>query len=152
MRPIKERLAEQCIETANGCIEWTGYRMPYGYGVIYWNGANRLTHRVSYELYHGNLDSNAIVCHRCDNPPCVKPEHLFAGTHADNVRDKVRKGRQPTGPRKTHCRNGHAYSPENVLMVLGKYRRCKICNSDSRRRWQEGKAWNPKRGKNGGYE
>lgn len=57
-----------------------------------------LMHRVAYQLYYNeDLTSEDIICHKCDNPKCVNPKHLFKGTHADNVRDKCLKGRQAKG-------------------------------------------------------
>jgi hypothetical protein len=73
-----------------------------GYGVmqtyLYGNKKHYLMHRVSYQLiYNVNLNSSQIICHKCDNPSCINPKHLFLGTHADNVEDKVLKGRQAKG-------------------------------------------------------
>jgi len=60
-------------------------------------GKHRTAHRVAYELAFGNIQDGMQVLHRCDNPPCVNPAHLFLGTNADNVADKVAKGRQARG-------------------------------------------------------
>ena len=80
------------------CWEWTGYRHPMGHGMI--GDGRRLvyTHRVSWEITNGPIPSGLLVCHHCDNPPCVRPSHLFVGTQADNVRDMWAKGRaRPSG-------------------------------------------------------
>lgn len=69
------------------CWVWTGYRNPHGYGVFQRDGRKTLAHRFVLS------DPSDNVLHRCDNPPCVRPEHLFCGTHTENVRDMWEKGR-----------------------------------------------------------
>lgn len=78
------------------CWEWTSYRVD-GYG-RFWLGCSMLAHRVSWILTHSD-PGDICVLHRCDNPPCVNPTHLFLGTRQDNNRDKIEKGRDwhPTG-------------------------------------------------------
>ena len=85
----------------SGCWHWTGAMNPSGHGVLGRGGRNHGAHRVSWQLHHGDIPKEMHVCHHCDNPRCVNPDHLFLGTAADNVADMVRKGRQAKGPRKT---------------------------------------------------
>lgn len=99
--------AEQKAREAD-CINWPGYVMPNGYGQVSANGRHYYAHRVVWETANGrSIPVGMYVCHRCDNPPCVNPSHLFLGTPADNVRDMLNKGRQAS-PSK-------ALSPEEVI-------------------------------------
>jgi len=77
----------------DACWEWLGHRNTAGYGVRSWEGKPRHAHRISWELHNGPIPDGMLVCHHCDNPPCVNPGHLFLGTVSDNAQDKVRKGR-----------------------------------------------------------
>jgi hypothetical protein len=79
-----------------GCLEWSGVTDASGYGRC---GDSILAHRMAWEFTHGPIPAGLHVCHHCDNPPCVNPEHLFVGTHQDNMRDRDAKGRQPRGER-----------------------------------------------------
>lgn len=72
------------------CIEWSGRRMPSGYGRV---GGQRYAHRVAWESAHGPIPQGMSVLHRCDNPSCINIEHLFIGTQRDNMADCVSKGR-----------------------------------------------------------
>lgn len=86
----------------NGCWVWTGdtVRDTHRYGRIWTNQRSQTTHRLSWQLHFGPIPNGALVCHHCDNPPCVRPEHLFLGADLHNNRDMVRKGRarHPKGP------------------------------------------------------
>ncbi len=78
-----------------GCWEWAASRLPTGYGRFAINGLEEwYAHRVAYVLWNGPLTAaRPHALHACDNPPCINPEHLWAGTHQDNVDDRVSKGR-----------------------------------------------------------
>ena len=81
------------FEPNTGCWLWAGAAWPSGYGKVKVRQSTMLAHRRSYELHHGGIPKGAIICHRCDTPRCVNPEHLYAGTDADNSRDKMARGR-----------------------------------------------------------
>jgi len=84
-------------EPNTGCWLWLGRTMGKGYGVLP-GKLNALAHRVSWELANRRpIPKRMCVCHRCDLPGCVNPEHLFLGTYCDNVHDMIRKGRGPVG-------------------------------------------------------
>ena len=75
------------------CWEWMGWRAPDGYGRFGVAGDRWRAHRLSFLLHHGDLPSGAFICHRCDNPPCCNPAHLYAGGPATNVQDMVERNR-----------------------------------------------------------
>ncbi len=81
------------FEPNTGCWLWAGTTRKGGYGKVKVRQATMLAHRRSYELHHGSIPKGAIICHRCDTPACVNPAHLYAGTDADNSRDKMSRGR-----------------------------------------------------------
>lgn len=83
----------------NDCWEWEGFKTKEGYGRFEWKGKRYNAARFSYEYYLGKFDENLFVCHKCDNPPCINPEHLFLGTHKENMHDRDVKKRNfiPTG-------------------------------------------------------
>jgi hypothetical protein len=89
------------VKKSEGCWEWQGWRDDGGYGSIgsFGNADRVKTHRYSWQLHNGPIPDDLLVCHTCDNPPCVRPDHLFLGTHLDNMRDKMKKGRHKAGRR-----------------------------------------------------
>ncbi len=99
-RPAIDRLLDRLdlLIGGDGCWEWTGTTV-YGYGQISSGRANIRVHRLSYETFVGPIPEGHHVLHRCDNPPCWNPSHLFTGTDLDNARDCISKGRSNRGER-----------------------------------------------------
>ena len=115
------------------CWEWNASRNSFGYGQLTIVGPNgkrpRTTHRLSWELHVGPIPEGMCILHRCDNPPCVNPAHLFIGTKADNYRDMRAKGRDGSYNRqKTHCKYGHPFAGDNLVVLPSGERRCRTCD------------------------
>lgn len=89
---MKKRWEEKVKRTAD-CWSWTGYRDANGYGRLTVNHNAVLAHRLSWEIFCGPIPEDKRVLHHCDNPSCVRPDHLFLGTQVDNITDTVMKGR-----------------------------------------------------------
>lgn len=104
--PVEQRFWKKVIKKGNDeCWLWTGSinSSEYKYGRIGVNGKNELAHRVSWILTYGNIPEEMNVLHKCDNPQCVNPNHLFLGTHQDNMDDMINKGRDNHDPEDNGC-------------------------------------------------
>lgn len=96
---LHDRLMMSFVEQPTGCWEWVVGRLSHwGYGVIYYGGKSHMAHRVSAVVLGGMDIAGMCVLHRCDNPKCINPSHLFLGTQGDNVRDREQKGRGGSAP------------------------------------------------------
>lgn len=135
-----ERFWERVLKTGSDCWEWQGALQNTGYGVLSVRGSMQYAHRVAYSIQNGGIEEGAIICHRCDNPKCCNPGHLFAGTHKDNTADMYSKGRaamvvdpaHAAWRNRTHCKRGHEFTDDNIYLHKDKrsgktYRNCRIC-------------------------
>lgn len=126
---LEDRFWRQVVRSAT-CWEWTGVRTAKGYGRVSIAGRYIYVHRVSWEWHRGPIPPGLLVLHHCDNPPCVRPDHLWLGTMLDNVRDMDSKGRRKSRGLMERCHRGHLMA-EN-FKVSGNGRYCGLC--DRRRR------------------
>jgi hypothetical protein len=128
----------------NGCWTWTGScHTNWGYGQVrVENRKTKMVHRISWEMENGPIPEGMKVLHKCDNPPCIRPSHLFLGTQSDNMQDCSRKSRlvmpQSRGlnrfnASKTECKLGHAFDENNTYIYQGE-RQCRICRRAARLR------------------
>ena len=146
--PIRRKTLEEFFwervspEPNSGCWLWTGRYQTFGYGDIqlYRNAPHISAHRASWSIHSGDIPDGMCVCHKCDVPECVNPDHLFLGSQQDNMLDAHKKGRLhviDNSWRKeiTHCRNGHPWDKKNTYMYKNA-RHCRKCRAaaDARRR------------------
>lgn len=96
---LKKDFMSKVSKQPDGCWIWKGVVPWHGYGVHCFNGISARAHRMSWLLFNGIIPEGLLVCHRCDVTTCVNPDHLFVGTHVDNLRDRDKKRRLAFGTR-----------------------------------------------------
>ena len=122
---IEQRFFEK-VKYSEGCWEWIACKDSKGYGNFWVNNTVVKAQRWAYEYFREPL-GELYCCHECDNPSCVNPFHLYAGTNADNTRDRDLKGRQ-WNTAKTQCKHGHPFDEINTGFIRSTgYRYCKKC-------------------------
>ena len=118
---LRARFFKYVQKDESGCWLWTGMKDRAGYGRIRVGNAGsriRRAHRVSYELHVGLIPNGLHICHHCDTPACVNPDHLFAGTSSENMQDMVRKGRANPKPKRGDESNRRTH-PESYAHLHG---------------------------------
>jgi len=113
LKSISEHMKNYQIDS-KGCWIFGGNHDKNGYGIfMHGRGKQLRAHRVSFEFHHGGLNAEMLVCHSCDNPSCINPNHLFMGTPKDNTQDMIKKGR------KANCEgSNHPLSKLDEIDVL----------------------------------
>jgi len=142
------RIKAKITITEAGCWECAGFQRPLrnvkthdkGYVAVGYRGTVQSAHRLMYRLLVGRIPNDMQVCHKCDNPPCCNPDHLFLGDQIANMRDMADKKRNKAA--KTHCIRGHELSGDNVYWSNnGRRRSCKACDRlHQKRYWADGRA------------
>ena len=121
------------------CVEYTGSLDKDGYGRrdLKRFASNRLPRQIMEMVYGAEAIKGKVVMHTCDNPPCFRFDHLVLGTVADNNADRLSKGRHHYAKR-THCNNGHEFTPENTATRTNGARKCRICqNAAAAKYWRK---------------
>ena len=138
---LQQRLLEGSIPVPEaGCWLWLGLTDMDGYGRLTYQYADLRAHRAAHDAFVGPIPEGMFVCHKCDTPACINPQHLFLGTARDNTADMIAKGRFVPTPRRTHCINGHAYTPSNTYwcrVPTGLKQQCRECNRAAQQRYQQ---------------
>lgn len=122
-----KRFLNKVHKSENGCWYWLGAGAD-GYGRFRWKGTTTYAYRASYEIYKGDIPDGYIIHHKCQNPNCVNPDHLQACTRSEHAMISDHWNR-----RKTHCKRGHEFTPENTAQYGGRNSRiCRACSNENK--------------------
>lgn len=124
------------VDKSGDCWLWTGLK-THGYGSVWLAGRVMRAHRAAVLLAGGVIPPGSVVCHRCDTPACVRPEHLFVSTQRENMADMHAKGRAhfKASTTTTHCAHGHPMDQQNtILRRRDGARLCRACQRASQRK------------------
>jgi hypothetical protein len=122
--PLKDRFLAK-IKKTNSCWKWTGHKVYGGYGSLFCGitgKGNISAHRASWMIFKGEIPKGLWVLHKCDNPECANPDHLFLGTCQDNVADMIKKGRKVSNPPKGEKSNLSKFSNSQVKAIRYLYK------------------------------
>lgn len=114
------------VDKSGDCWEWTASRINTGYGRFVLSGKIQMAHRVSYELMVGPIPKGKCVLHHCDNPPCVRPDHLWVGSRSDNMLDMYKKGRRVMGGENAGTAKLTSEQVLKITNLIGKEKRADI--------------------------
>lgn len=144
----KERFMSYVYPDPNtGCWLWGGGKLKTGYGCFNGKLENARkawrAHRFSWLVHGKDLVDGMDLCHTCDNRLCVNPDHLWIGTRKENLQDCRNKGRNPTWG-KTHCKHGHEFTEDNIMIRYDGFRECLTCSRETKKRWYDKRRNDPK--------
>jgi hypothetical protein len=126
---IRRRFEKSIVVQKNGCWLWSGYKNADGYGVMGIGRKVIKAHRVAYMIYKGEIPEGMNVCHTCDVPSCVNPEHLWIGTQKENVLDMCLKKRHVPSSSKGESHSQAKLSEEQVKLIRTMYTNLKISHA-----------------------
>ena len=136
---LNQLLAMCSKQGPDECWPWKGALGSHGYGRVNFQGVHMTASRAVFSAVHGRVPDGLLVCHKCDNPPCVNPEHLFVGTYQDNVTDMMQKGRGrwvTRSEKRTYCRKGHLLAATEYIVPSTGSRLCGVCMRARQNTWR----------------